>query len=119
MNPVRGGLSASPVDYRWSSHLGNAGLGDNHFLRAHCEYEALGEDPARRGVIYRTLFNGDEDPGFLSAIRAATNGGYALIGDRLKARLAGNAVHRLDRGKPGRRPAEEPREGPLNLELGL
>jgi len=119
MNPVRGGLSPSPSGYRWSSHLGNAGLGADHFLRPHCEYEALAEDRGRRCVIYRTLFDGDEDPAFLSAIRAATNGGYALIGDQLKARLAGNAKHRLDRRKPGRRRAEEAGEGPPNLELGL
>jgi putative transposase len=117
MNPVRAGLVASPMDYRWSSHAANIGLSDNKLLRAHCEYEALGEEPARRHAMYATLFSGAEDAAFLKAIRAATYGGYALVGDELKAKLANNPRHSLQPGKPGRRPIAEGADGPESLEL--
>src|SRR6185295_1658846 len=57
MNPVRGGLSLLPAAYRWSSHSANSGLGARHFLRPHCEYEALSDDAEKRLAIYRSLFD--------------------------------------------------------------
>jgi hypothetical protein len=101
------------------SHSANSGLGARHFLRHHCEYQALSDDAAKRPAIYRSLFDANEDQAFLKAIRSATNGGYALMGDQLKAHLAIKPKHRLESGKPGRRPAEEPPGSPLSLELGL
>ena len=79
----------------------------------------MSDDPAKRPAVYRSLFDANEDQAFLKAIRAATNGGYAFIGDRLKAHLAIKFRDRLDRGKPGRPPAEESAGGSLSLELGL
>lgn len=122
MNPVRGGLAPSPSAYRWSSYLGNVGLSDNKLLQPHGEYLALAADPSTRQAAYRTLFDGVEDAGFLKAIRQATYGGYALIGDALKASLGAGSRRRLERGKPGRRPAAhdvEKENESLELELGL
>ena len=118
MNPVRAGLVRSPSEYRWSSHPGNIGLAANELLQPHCEYLALSDDAARRSSAYAKLFERGEEAAFAKAIRAATDGGYALIGDSLKATLARQSRHRLEPGKPGRRPGEEPNDD-LSLELGL
>jgi putative transposase len=121
MNPVRSGLAAAPSAYRWSSHLGNVGSSDNKLLRLHCEYLALAEDAIRRRAAYRTLFEGAEDAAFVRAIRQATYGGYALIGDALKSSLSPVLRRRLEPGKPGRRPVRDVARDPhsLELELGL
>jgi putative transposase len=120
MNPVRAGMVTSPGEYRWSSHAANVGLTDNSSsLRPHCEYLALGDDTVKRHAAYARMFGEDVDARYLKTIRAATNGGYALIGDALKARLASNVRHRLEPGKAGR-PADEARNPDgMSLELGL
>ncbi|HUQ73646.1 MAG TPA: transposase [Burkholderiales bacterium] len=119
MNPVRAGLAPQPSAYRWSSHEGNVGSSDNPLLRPHAEYTALAEEPAARQAAYRRMFDGQEDPAFLAAIRNATTGGYALVGAELKSKLVGNARHRLEPGKAGRRPTEAADAETLSLELGL
>ena len=92
----------SPAGYRWSSHPAN-GLGrDDPLLTPHAEYLALGEEPAKRCRSYLGLFDSGKDELLTSAFREATGGGYPLVGDALKARLAAAGV-RLERGKPGPR----------------
>ena len=74
---------------------------------------------ARALIAYARTFELEEDASFVAAIRASTNGGYALIGDALKARLSGNARLRLEPGKAGRRPTAATTLDALTLELGL
>ncbi len=101
MNPVRAGMVPGAADYRWSSHAGNSGLGDDELLTPHAEYLALGSDRELRLTAYRALFDG-ENRSDVDAIRAATNGGYPLVGEMLRARLesAGQRVGPRRRGRP-------------------
>ena len=123
LNPVRAGMTPSPSAYPWSSHSGNAGYALNKLLSPHPEYLALGVDEASRVSAYRTLFSGQEELEFLGAIRDATNGGYALIGEKLKSALPGHMRRRLERKPPGPQGSGklDPRSAAnqLNLELGL
>lgn len=119
MNPVRAGMVRSPAAYRWSSHNANTGVVASNLLTPHTEYTALASDDSRRQTSFLQLFAHGEDPALVAAIRDATDGGYALIGDELKARLLPNSCHRLERGKPGRRPQSTVETGPQTLELGL
>ena len=115
LNPVRAGMAPSAAADRWSSHPGNVGTTDNKLLTAHCEYVALSEDAQRRQNAYRGLFERGDDPAFLKTIREATNGGFPLVGEKLKARLAALG-HRLVPRKPG--PAPGPDEPSLDLVSG-
>jgi REP-associated tyrosine transposase len=121
MNPVRAGMVATPSDYRWSSYDVNTGRMPSAMLVPHAEYAGLAPDEAARYAAYQGFFGGEEDATFLAAIRDATDGGYALLGDEMKAKLA-ESGRRLERGKPGRRSAradDTPAVDELTLELGL
>ena len=122
-NPVRAGMVPSAGDYRWSSHHGNAGRASNRLLTAHSEYLALAADDASRHAAYESLFVTGDDPAFLAAIRDATNGGFALVGERLKASLPEDMQRRLARKPSGPRPKPKTEAAhpfaEIELELGL
>jgi putative transposase len=122
-NPVRAAMVASPATYPWSSYNGNAGRASNRLLTPHAEYLALAADEASRHTAYEDLFAVGDDPAFLAAIREATYGGYALVGEELKSRLPPDIQPRLQRRAPGphARAVPEPDylSGELELELGL
>jgi putative transposase len=117
MNPVRAGMVASPCAYRWSSHAANSGLVPSAMVVPHAEYLGLATDDVVRHAAYQGIFDAGEDATFLAAIRDATDGGYALLGEDMKAKLAASG-RRLERGKPGRRRGinEKPE---LAAQLGL
>ena len=119
MNPVRAGMVDCAADYRWSSHLGNAGHVPNALLTPHPEYSALASDGPARLSAYRELFTGQDDPAFLVAVRDATNGGFALVGESMKARLLAATGRRLDRRKPGPASAHPADLDMFSGELGL
>jgi putative transposase len=119
MNPVRAAMVRRAGDYRWSSHAGNSGAASNALIRPHCEYLALAHDPSARQAAYLRLFETADDAAFATAIRAATNGGYALIGEELERKLTENGGRRLSPGKPGRPAVDATRPDDLSLELGL
>jgi putative transposase len=118
-NPVRAGMVAAPTAYPWSSHGGNIGLADNKLLTPHVEYLALASEPASRRASYRGLFELDDDPVLLKAIRDATHGGYALVGDSLKSQLAKRAQRPLERRQPGPQPSATPEQDSITRDLGL
>jgi hypothetical protein len=64
-----------------------AGMVDSALVYRHAEYLALGQDEAVRLTAYRGLFATGDEPEFLAAIRDATNGGFALVGNALKSSL--------------------------------
>jgi len=123
LNPLRAGIVASPSTYRWSSHNGNSGLAPNELLTPHPEYLALAIDESARHAAYRNLFAAGDDPAFLTAVREATNGGYALVGEQLKSTLPAATRLRLERRPPGpaARQASETDTAlnQLEFELGL
>jgi putative transposase len=107
LNPVRAAMVAHPRDYRWSSYHAHAEGAANSLLTDHALYRALGADAAGRRAAYRALFRAALDDGFIDALRAATNGGWALGGDRFKRRIAtalDRRVAPLPRGRPPRAP---------------
>lgn len=101
LNPVRAGMVGAAADYPWSSHLGNTGRIVNRLLTPHSEYAALGSDTPIRQEAYCQIFARDDEPAFLAAVRDATNGGFALVGDSLKARIQADTGRHLDRRRPG------------------
>ena len=115
-NPVRAGMVTSAGAYRWSSHNVNSGQADNRFLTCHTEYLALSDDEPSRRRAYVQLFDQCDEPAFLTAIREATEGGYPLVGDKLKAQIkaSGRAV---EPGKPGPMPKIAMQPDLLSAEL--
>jgi len=123
LNPVRAGMVPSASAYRWSSHNGNAGRASNQLLTRHAEYLALAADETSRHAAYRGLFAVGDEPAFLAAIRDATNGGFALVGEQLKSMLPADTQRRLERRPPGPRAKTVPQpdnvSGELELKSGL
>ena len=104
LNPVRAGMVTRAGDYRWSSHLANAGAIRAPWLAPHPEYLALGSDAGARFSAYRALVDSGLDATQLAEIRAATNSGGAL-GDAAFRSLAARALgRRLTVGRAGRPP---------------
>jgi len=119
-NPVRAGMVPSAAAYRWSSYQGNAGCAVNRMLTPHAEYLALGNDEHPRWPAYQQMLDAADEPGFLTAIRDATNGGLALVDDALKAKLQTDTGRRLEHKKPGPPPASEAANlDLLSAELGF
>jgi putative transposase len=118
-NPVRAGMVTAPAAYAWSSHRGNIGVVDDDLLTSHAEYLALASDAASRHAPYRALFEASEDGALLKAIRDATLGGYALVGEALKSQLEKCAERPLERRKPGPRRAATSQQDPMTRELDL
>ena len=60
-----------------------------------------------------------DEPGLLAAIRDAANGGGALVGTALKAKLQAESGRPLERKKPGPAPQDKPTLDTLTRELGF
>lgn len=119
-NPVRAGMAASPCDYPWSSHAGNCGRAENKLLTPRPEYLSLGTDERSRLTAYEAFVAIPDEPGFLLAIRDATNGGFALVDESFKSQLPPERRHRLARRRPGPAPkVAAPQTDDLFAELGL
>lgn len=108
-NPVRLKLARNPGGHPWSSFESHAKGHADPALKDHRLYQALGASAARRGAAYSKLMTKPLSAEFIAALRAATNGGWALGGDGFKRRLAeaaGRRVVPLPRGRPrkGQRP---------------
>jgi len=110
LNPVRAGMVSHPDVYLWSSYAGNAGMRSDALLQPHGEYLALGLEQRTRSAAYRALFDQGFEPSLLRSIREATNGGYPLVSDAYRARMATPPGCRTERRKPGPR-VESPRAG--------
>jgi putative transposase len=103
LNPVRAGLVAHPRAYPWSSWHAHALGAVDDSAADHPLYRALGRTAAARRREYRALFRPALDPGFVDALRAATNGGWALGDAPFKRRIAKAAGRRaapLPQGRP-------------------
>lgn len=106
LNPVRAGLVTHPRHYRWSSYRTNAEGKASALLTPHAQYLALGSPEEARRESYRELFRSALDPEVVQEIRDATNGNYALGGERFKRHIEmvlGRRVTRGQRGRPRKR----------------
>jgi putative transposase len=109
LNPVRAQMVKHPRHYRWSSYRTNAEGKASAFLIPHPQYLALGSSDEARREAYRQIFRGDLDPQVVQEIRDATNGNFALGGERFKRQvemMLGRRVSRGQRGQP--RKTEKP-----------
>src|SRR6185369_13083140 len=88
LNPVRAGMVRRARDYPWSSYRAHALGGADALVADHPLYRALGRTAAERQAEYRALFRGGLDEAFVAALRHATNGGWALGGERFKREIA-------------------------------
>ena len=70
---------------------------------------------AERQQQYRLLFRAKLQDEFLAALRAATNGGWALGDDRFQQEIAKMARRRATPLPKGRPPAQESDKRQLNL----
>ena len=103
LNPARARLVVHPRDYPWSSYRAHA-LGEaDALLRDHSAFRRLGANADERRKAYRTLFRTKLDEEFVEALRAATNGGWALGDARFQRRIAkasGRRTAPLPKGRP-------------------
>ena len=103
LNPVRARSVAHPRDYKWSSYRAHIGGEKDPLVSDHPLYRALGRSAAERQKAYREMFRAKLSAEFIEALRAATNGGWALGPERFKrkiAKLAGRRATKLPLGRP-------------------
>ncbi len=102
-NPVRARLTKHPRDYRWSSYRAHALGADDDLVGSHPLFRRLGRNVAEQRKKYRALLRGKADAGFVDALRAATNGGWALGDEHFRREIAKAAKRRvtpLPKGRP-------------------
>jgi len=102
LNPVRARMVAAPADYPWSSHAANAGGAADPLVRPHALYLALGHTAPTRQEAYRRLFDVALAEDVIGELRAATNGGWAIGGERFKQQIAAKLRRRVTPLPPGR-----------------
>ena len=103
LNPVRAGMVVTPLDYRWSSHRGNAGGSEEARITPHPCYLALGASPADRQETYHALFEHSVSPADTEALRSHTSQQRALGSERFRAQveaLTQRAASVRPRGRP-------------------
>jgi len=103
LNPVRAQMVTHPRHYRWSSYRTNAEGKASSLLTPHAQYLALGRNDGARLEAYRLLFRSELDQEVIQEIRDATNGNFALGGERFKKQveaMLGRRVSRRQRGRP-------------------
>jgi putative transposase len=109
LNPVRAQIVTHPRHYRWSSYRTNAEGKASTFLTPHAQYLSLGSTDESRREAYRLLVRSELDPEVIQEIRDATNGNFALGGDRFKKQVEAMLGRRVSRGQRGRpRKSENP-----------
>jgi hypothetical protein len=96
-----------PHDDAWSSDNAHARRAKDPHLGGHALLDGLGAGPADRRKAYRELFRRAGDADFADALRAATNGGWAL-GDAGFKRQIAKALERQGAQPPGCAAAEGP-----------
>ena len=104
LNPVRARLVRSPRDYAWSSYAAHAYGRDDPLAAAHPVFRRLGRSLAERQAEYRAWCRQAPDADFVEALRAATNGGWALGDARFLKQIARAAKRRAAPLPKGRRP---------------
>ena len=115
LNPVRARMVRKPGNYPWSSYRANAEGAADPLLTGHALYRALGATSKGRAKAYVALFRDALPAEFVGALRHATNGGWALGGDRWRAKVERVARRRaapLPAGRP-RTQTERARQGRL------
>lgn len=104
LNPVRAGMTDHPRRYRWSSYRAHAEGRDDALAAFHPVFRRLGRTAQARQDAYRALVKETLDPAFMAAVRAATNGGWALGSERFRKEIEAMAKRRAAPLPRGPRP---------------
>ena len=115
LNPVRARMATHPRDYRWSSFRAHADGEKDRLVSDHPLYRALGRSAPERRKAYREMFRAKLGAEFVEALRAATNGGWALGDERFKRQIAKMAGRRAAPLPLGRPPAKRTDKRQLSL----
>jgi putative transposase len=115
LNPVRARMVEHPRAYRWSSYRAHAEGKEDTLAQFHDSFRRLGRTVEERQQAWRTLAKERLDPAFVDALRAATNGGWALGGERFRKATEKAARRRAAPLPPGPAPktAGDKRQLPL------
>jgi putative transposase len=108
-------MVSHPRDYLWSSWAAHARGASDPLAAEHDLYRALGQSADEPQAAYRALFDAALSEDFVAAVRAATNGGWALGNDRFARAIAeasGRRAAPLPKGRP-RQDADDERQGKL------
>ncbi len=116
LNPVRAGMVNQPQDYRWSSYHTNALAKASSLITPHEEYLRIATDEQSRLTAYRALFKSHLDEAIVGQIRNATNGNFALGGERFQREIETTLGRRASRGQAGR-PSNSPVDDESQLDL--
>lgn len=111
LNPVRAGMVATPIEYRWSSHRCNAAGETDALIRPHAQYLALGWASGSACTAYRALFAQGMSDDRLAEIRAYVQQQKALGSARFQAQIE-EALGRYVQIRPAHRP-RQPQAAPL------
>jgi putative transposase len=104
LNPVRAGMVQHPREYKWSSYRAHAEGKRDPLAAEPAVFARLGKAGAERQLAYRNLFRQPLEQTFVDALRAATNGGWALGNDRFRNKIAKALGRRVTPLPPGRPP---------------
>jgi putative transposase len=115
LNPVRAKMVTAPQAYPYSSYHANALGAADALVHQHPIFARLGPDAKARQEAYRALFREKLADPFVEALRAATNGGWALGDDRFKREIAEAAKRRTAPLPKGRPPEARHDKRQLNL----
>jgi putative transposase len=105
LNPVRAHMVDHPRNYRWSSYRAHAEAKDDPLAQFHDSFRRLGRSLDERQSAWRALIREKLDPAFVAALRAATNGGWAMGGVRFRKEIEEAAMRRAAPLPPGPRPS--------------
>ena len=115
LNPVRARMVDHPRRYKWSSYRAHAEGREDPLAQFHPVFRRLGRSSDERQRAYRNLFKEDLERSFVDALRAATNGGWALGGERFRKDIAKAAGRRATPLPRGPKPAGAPDARQLKL----
>jgi putative transposase len=110
LKAVRARMVRHPRDYRWSSFRAHADGRTDPLVSDHPVYRALGRGAEARQSAYRALFRGALESGFVNALRAATNGGWALGTARFAKQIEEATRRRAAPRLPGRPQKQQRKE---------
>ena len=103
LNPVRAGMTATAIDYRWSSHAHNANGVDEPRIKPHPAYLGLGVTGAERHKAYQRLLNQGLSDMETDALRLATNQQKTWGSERFRLQIEVLTKRELEvrpRGRP-------------------
>jgi REP-associated tyrosine transposase len=103
LNPVRAGIVARPVDYRWSSHRENSGCRTLSIVEPHPTFTAIGATRKQRVDGYLALFDGTLAQTTVDAIRRGIRTGIPVGDESFRQSLevkTGRSIGPRKRGRP-------------------